>query len=277
LSVLFVVGAVDAATTISTNISTGGTLAVTGSSTLTGAISASSTAQITGAFTAYGNSTFGDASTDINLFTGALYASTTALFTNGLTTYAPIVAGGNITVPAGYSLDTATAGVLNLGTTTANAITIGKSGMTTTFPGAVTVSGLTTLGNASTTVLSTTGNILVNGFATTTASNGNIATAGSLAIGAGTAITKHSSNAVSLDFPAITAQSCTTLTLAVTGAADGDTVALGVPNALASTASTTFSGWVSSADTVTVRACNIGAAAIADPAAATVRADVWKH
>lgn len=52
------------ASTISTNISTDGTLTVSG------------------------NSTFGDAAADINLFTGTLQASTTALFTSGFTTYA---------------------------------------------------------------------------------------------------------------------------------------------------------------------------------------------
>ncbi|OHA32909.1 MAG: hypothetical protein A2928_04450 [Candidatus Taylorbacteria bacterium RIFCSPLOWO2_01_FULL_45_15b] len=46
--------------------------------------------------------------------------------------------------------------------------------------GALTVSGLSTLGNASTTVFSTTGNLMVNGYATTTAANGNFATAGTL-------------------------------------------------------------------------------------------------
>jgi hypothetical protein len=74
-AILFIALSVQAATTISTNISTGGTLAVTGASTLTGAL------------TTAGNSTFGDAATDVNLFTGTLQASTTALFTSGVTTY----------------------------------------------------------------------------------------------------------------------------------------------------------------------------------------------
>jgi len=80
VSFAFVAVAASAATTISTNISTGGTLSVTGASTLTGAVTTS------------GNATFGDASTDVNLFTGTLQASTTALFTSGFTTY------GNLTV-----------------------------------------------------------------------------------------------------------------------------------------------------------------------------------
>jgi len=67
LSVLLSVGLValitQAASTISTNITTAGNLTVSG------------------------DSTFGDAATDVNLFTGTLQATTTALFTAGLTTY----------------------------------------------------------------------------------------------------------------------------------------------------------------------------------------------
>ncbi len=48
LSVLFVVTVVQAATTISTNISTGGTLSVTGASTLTGNVTAAGTLAVTG-------------------------------------------------------------------------------------------------------------------------------------------------------------------------------------------------------------------------------------
>src|SRR3989344_4005392 len=46
--------------------------------------------------------------------------------------------------------------------------------------GTLSVTGLTTLGNATTTILSTTGNFIVNGYATTTAASGNFATAGTL-------------------------------------------------------------------------------------------------
>lgn len=48
--------------------------------------------------------------------------------------------------------------------------------------GTLNVTGLSTLTNASTTILSTTGNFMVNGFATTTASSGNFATAGTLTV-----------------------------------------------------------------------------------------------
>jgi hypothetical protein len=48
--------------------------------------------------------------------------------------------------------------------------------------GALTVNGHSTLTTASTTILSTTGNLLVNGNATTTASNGNFQAAGAATI-----------------------------------------------------------------------------------------------
>lgn len=97
----------------------------------------------------------------------------------------------------------------------------------------------------------------------------------------GTGIQKHLSATASLNFTALAANSCETLTVAVAGAADGDSVTLGVPNALAdvdgATERTTFFGWVSTADVVSVRRCNCTAVATGDPAAATVRADVWQH
>lgn len=80
----------------------------------------------------------------------------------------------------------------------------------------------------------------------------------------------------SLNFTSIAANACSALTISVPGAADGDAVSLGIPNVLASTASLSFTGFVSAANTVTVRACNVATGASADPAAATVRAVVWK-
>lgn len=93
--VAFVFVAVTAysATTISTNINTGGTLTVSGASTLTGAVWATSTLQVTGAITTYGNATFGDAIGDVNLFTGILQASTTALFGGSVTFYDNVTIG----------------------------------------------------------------------------------------------------------------------------------------------------------------------------------------
>ena len=97
------------------------------------------------------------------------------------------------------------------------------------------------------------------------------------AVGVGTPILGHLSATASLDFGATAANTCDDLTLTVTGAADGDTCIPAVPNALASVAGTIFSCFISAADTATVRRCNVTTSATADPASATVRADVWKH
>lgn len=76
-----------------------------------------------------------------------------------------------------------------------------------------------------------------------------------------------------LDFPSIAAAASADLTIAVPGAAVGDSVELGLP--AAPTAGLIFQGFVSAADTVTVRATNITAGAV-DAASATYRATVHK-
>lgn len=98
-----------------------------------------------------------------------------------------------------------------------------------------------------------------------------------LKIGGGDTINKHLSSTASLNFAAWAGADCQDLTVTITGAADGDSVEIGVPTALASTAGVHFTGFVSAANTVTIRGCKITAGASADPAAATVRADVWQH
>jgi hypothetical protein len=100
---------------------------------------------------------------------------------------------------------------------------------------------------------------------------------GGITIASGAQIKKHLSATASLDFAAWGGTDCQDLTVPVTGAADGDSVEIGVPLALSSTAGVQFTGFVSAADTVTIRGCKITAGASANPAAATVRADVWKH
>lgn len=81
-----------------------------------------------------------------------------------------------------------------------------------------------------------------------------------------------------LSFTALAANTCEVLTVALIGAVDGDSVSLGIPNALAdvdgATESTTFFGWVSSSGTVSVRRCNVTRTITADPAAALVRVSV---
>lgn len=78
-----------------------------------------------------------------------------------------------------------------------------------------------------------------------------------------------------LDFPNTGAQLSADLTIAVTGAADGDVVALGVPVA-ALNADSCYTAFVSAANTVTVRFNNYSAGAI-DPASGTFRVSVIKY
>jgi hypothetical protein len=78
-----------------------------------------------------------------------------------------------------------------------------------------------------------------------------------------------------LNFPNTLAQTSSDLTITVTGAADGDSVSLGVPNA-AVNANSCYTAWVSAANTVTVRFNNYSALAI-NPASATFKATVVKN
>ena len=80
----------------------------------------------------------------------------------------------------------------------------------------------------------------------------------------------------SLDFAQANANTCEVLTINVTSAADGNPVSVGVPHALSNhnTTATVFA-WVSSAGVVSVRRCVIDADG-SNPAAATVRATVFK-
>lgn len=79
--------------------------------------------------------------------------------------------------------------------------------------------------------------------------------------------------AAALDFASIAAAASEDKTITVPGAAVGDAVTLGLP--AAPTAGLVFQGFVSAANTVTVRATNITAAGV-DAASATYRATVHK-
>ncbi len=230
-----------------------------------------------------------------------------------LTATAGVVAGNNITVPAAYGLDTVAAGALNIGTSTATSLNIADTGVLTTVRGTLNVNEATTLG----TTLGVTGaatfssDFVLNNTATSTVTMTNglnfdsntltvdpnanrvgiltatpnttlevvgTASTTNLVIGSGTSISKHLSSTASLDFPVIAGNSCDAQTVTVTGAAVGDTVALGVANSIASASTTlSISGWVSATDTVSVRVCQVATTATSDFAADTVRASVWKY
>lgn len=97
--------------------------------------------------------------------------------------------------------------------------------------------------------------------------------AGNETILTGTVTNQISANAA-LDFPSTLAQTNSDLTITATGAADGDPVVLGVPNA-AIVGGTCYNAWVSSANTVTVRFNNYTTGA-KDPASATFKVLVKK-
>jgi hypothetical protein len=91
--------------------------------------------------------------------------------------------------------------------------------------------------------------------------------------------TRHTVNhgltgSATLDFASTNAQNSRDMTIAVTGAADGDVVSLGVPNA-AVNANTSYSAWVSAAGTVTVRFNNYSSGTV-DPASGSFKVFVTK-
>ena len=107
----------------------------------------------------------------------------------------------------------------------------------------------------------------------------SVANNGALTIGAGTPILKHLSATFSTAFSPLKPSTCSALTFTLTGASDGDSIVLGVPNAMMAIAGIpAYSAWVSSTNTVTIRACNLDPATNQKTGATgTIRVDVWKH
>lgn len=95
----------------------------------------------------------------------------------------------------------------------------------------------------------------------------------SIAIGGGSPITKHLSGTATWDPGSIANGAQTTTSVTVTGAAVGDTVAVGFS---VTQLTMILSGYVSAPNTVTVIMLNFSGAA-RDLASGTLRADVWKH
>jgi energy-converting hydrogenase Eha subunit A len=109
---------------------------------------------------------------------------------------------------------------------------------------------------------------------------GNLTATGTVAIGSGgTPILEHLSLTLNLTFPALKPSVCTNLDFTFAGASDGDTVALGIPNAMMTVTGTpNYVAWVSAANTITVRACNLNPNNNQKTGASgTIRVDVWKH
>lgn len=112
-----------------------------------------------------------------------------------------------------------------------------------------------------------------------TAVTGTLSVSSTVSIGGGASIAKVLTGTGSVDFTALAAGTCENFTITVTGAANGDSVALGIPAAgWATTEYATIQGFVSATDTVTIKRCNLTNAttALSNPAAVTVRATVFQ-
>ena len=204
-----------AATTISTNISTGGTLAVTGASTLTGNVTAAGTLAVTGATTQTGlltttagitsgsNINSDTDSTDSLGITGTRWASTfsdnftgNTITLDGATTVNVLTVTDNVadalSIVDGDSdlivFDTRTgAEVVTITPNTAITGTLAVTGATT-FTGAVTANGGITLGAGDDLIGSATSDITINTDKFTVAGDtGNTVIGGTLGITAGSA------------------------------------------------------------------------------------------
>jgi len=110
--------------------------------------------------------------------------------------------------------------------------------------------------------------------------SGKVSANGSLVVGSGgTAVTKHLSILVNPAFAALKPGGCTTATFTFTGASDGDTVALGVPNSrMTGGGNLVYTAWVAAADTLTLQACNANVNIPQKTAGSgSIRVDLWKH
>lgn len=118
-----------------------------------------------------------------------------------------------------------------------------------------------------------TGNQSVAGDLSTT---GNTATTGTTTIGpSGAPIVQHLSMTFNPSFQAL-GQGCASKSFTFPGVNDGDTVALGVPNERVTAADVIYTGWVSAAGTVTIRACAFSTK-LKNLGSGVIRVDVWQH
>lgn len=164
VSVLMVAGIVYSATTISTNVNTGGTLTVSGTSALTGNVFASSTLQSTGNALLYAITGIATTSPS-SLVNLAVHGNT--LISGNITSVANVTATGTLTVSG---LSTLSGFVSSASSSVgANFSVAGPLSASST----LTVSGASSL----------KGNVDVNGNATTTASSGQFATQGFVGAG----------------------------------------------------------------------------------------------
>lgn len=111
-----------------------------------------------------------------------------------------------------------------------------------------------------------------------TFTGGNLLTVTQLKIATGSTIIGHLTATATLDFPSTAAGTCEILTITLTGAVDGDIVMLGIPNGSIPDPEYIYpTAWVSSANTISVKGCNIQTVTSLDPASGTFRASVIRY
>jgi uncharacterized repeat protein (TIGR03803 family) len=105
---------------------------------------------------------------------------------------------------------------------------------------------------------------------------GNSATTGTTTLGSsGTPIVQHLSMTFNPSFQPIK-NGCTSENFTFAGVNDGDSVALGIPNERMTAADILYTGWVSAANTVTIRACAFSTKPKSFGSGA-IRVDIWQH
>lgn len=106
---------------------------------------------------------------------------------------------------------------------------------------------------------------------------GNSSTTGTTTIGSGgTPIVEHLSKTFSPTFSLSGGAVCASESFTFSGARDGNTVALGVPNERMTATDLIYTAWVSAANKVTIRVCAFSGAP-ANFGSGPIRVDIWQH
>ena len=93
----------------------------------------------------------------------------------------------------------------------------------------------------------------------------------------GTPIIEHLSQTPTITVPPVAPNNCATLTpVTFLGASDGDTIALGIKNALTSGGNLTYFVWVSATNTISIKVCNPHGTTNSS-LTGMIRVDIWKH
>lgn len=207
--------------------------------------------------------------TPVNLLAGNTARMT--LFPDGNVSIGNTSDTAMLSVGAGGQFSVTKGGAVTASTVNTAALITGS--MTTT---ALVSGSLTLTGPLAAVDINSSGTLTAGTLSATTLNSGATSII-SLAVGGGTPITKHLSQLPTIDFNSFPPNACLTQTVAVPGASDGDTVALGIPNVLGSLDGVTWFAWASAEDSVSIRGCNATATATIDPAPAAIRIDIWKH